>query len=140
VTARLVLGLLVVLAALPAAAPARDAKRLTTIRVTLRYDNVSRGWRGNWRSALPDGTIVDEGAALDVRRKKDGRWTISRTLNGRRGKLQFRITGAARKPVSNLRWTITGGTHAYASLSGRGPDVEQFSAGNIGVRMDAVPG
>jgi hypothetical protein len=140
VTGRLVIVLLVVLAALPAAAPARDAKRLTTIRITLRYDNVSRGWRGNWRSAAPDGTVVDEGSALDVRRKVNGRWSITRTLEGRRGKLQFRVTGAARKPVSTLRWSLTGGTRRYAGLAGRGSDVEQFSGGYVGVRMEAVPG
>jgi hypothetical protein len=112
-----------------------------TIRVAVVYYGLpSAVWRGTFVSVLPSGRVVDRGAVVDRPRQKLGsNWAIWRTLLGKAGTLRFRIVGPYRTPTATLKWTILGGTKAYAGLSGTGTEVEHVAASRADARMTGVP-
>jgi hypothetical protein len=136
------LGLMSVAAVVASVRPiaASDTRRTVTIRIVLHYSALSAAWRGTFVRNSSTGSVVDRGTVVDRPRQRLGvDWSISRHLVGRSGTLRFRISGPYRRPIATLKWSLFGGTGAYAGLGGTGTDVEHVSASRATARMSGVP-
>nr|WP_243338205.1 hypothetical protein [Anaeromyxobacter sp. SG29] len=126
------LSLVAALAAAPAHADAPTPPRLPppapepppagAERVEVRVTFPPWQYTGKFRLETISGDLLDEGTARD-----DGGFasqaTVERVLEGARGTLVLRVQRTAkvpRFPALFGRWTVVGGTGAYARAVGRG--------------------
>jgi hypothetical protein len=81
-------------------------------------------YSGTFRAASDAGTVHDGGPARDEPGLDTPESPMERTLTGERGTIRLRVESghkAAPKPVHDFgRWTLVGGTGAYAGLRGEG--------------------
>lgn len=78
---------------------------------------------GTFRLEGPGGVLLDEGVARDAGALTLGDQGVERVLEGARGTLRLRVAGGlkgAAFPAVLGRWTVVGGTGAWAGLAGQG--------------------
>jgi hypothetical protein len=92
-------------------------------RVILHVRFPAWQYTGTFRLEGRDGR-VDEGVARDVGGYGTGESEVERTLEGARGTIRIRLKGGVRHaaglPIVFGRWSIVGGSGAYAGLTGGG--------------------